>query len=232
MFEAFEVGVPRIPSPPRVPSLDLTVFQDSPLLLVMRPVVVIANLFLLIAQSLTNLVWQLIGFIVAYLYRTSRNLANQFYSLTTDKTLLRAIGRIVLTFLVVSICAVLAQVFAPDLVLYLTTSTSPFSLSLDVIAAMLRMLALTVALVATVVFLSWLWNPSKKARDQAAFGGSMILVALALSSSLLYVLSKTGILDLVGFSSIGTLSLILLLLLGSVFLYQIVLLITGQPKRA
>jgi len=100
----------------------------------------------------------------------------------------------------------LVRASAPEIVLYLTSTTSPFSISLAILVAMLSVFFFALANVGTVLLLTWLWKPSskpsKKIVDQAASGGSMILVALALSAGMMYLFAKSHILDLVGFDSI------------------------------
>jgi hypothetical protein len=171
------------------------------------------------------------------LYRTGKNLAHHLHALITNRTLLRAIGRVVLSFTSALLFTKVVSAVAPDVVVYLASSTSPLSISGKVLAAMFRTFLLAVVTVATVLLSTWLWNTrffetSKKGIDQAAFGGSMILVALFLSSGIIYILAKSDILDIVGFDSIGILTLLLLLMLGSVFVYHIALLATSGTKKA
>jgi hypothetical protein len=80
-----------------------------------------------------------------------------------------------------------------------------------------------------------MWKSEEKSNkvllDQAASGGSMVLLALALAAGVMYVVSKTGLIDLMGFESIGALMWVFILLLGSVFAYHFALLVTAEVKR-
>jgi len=231
MVRSFEAGLPKIPVSPRIPSLDPDELPDSGMVVILRPLLVFTNLFLMIAQALVNLVWQLIGFIVAYLYRTGKNLAQQVHALITNRTVLRATARVVISFVTALLFAQLVGIVAPDIDLYLASPTSPFSLSGEVLGAMVLISVLAVVSVGAVLLSTWMWKPNKKGIEQAAFGGSMILVALSLSSGIIYLLAKTHLFDIVGFDSIGIFTLILLLMLGSVFVYHIALLATVQAKN-
>jgi hypothetical protein len=85
--------------------------------------------------------------------------------------------------------------------------------------------------IGSVLLITRLWKPNRRVMEQAAFDGSMILVGLALSAALMYVIAKTGTLDIIGFDSIGVLTLLLRLLLGSVFAFHIAKLGTGKEMR-
>lgn len=236
IFWAFEAGLPKIPQPPQIPPLTVEVLPDSPIALVSRPFLVFINLFVMIAQALVNLVWQLVGLVVTYLFRTAKHLAHQVHALVTNRTIFKAVGRVILTFLVVLVFTFLVRASAPDIVLYLTSSTSPFSMSGRILLAMVTIVLFVLTNVGSVLLLAWLWKPTSKTNknlvDQAAHGGSIILVALALSSGMMYLLAKTHIMGLVGFDSIGILTLLLLLFLGSFFAYHIARLATGQMVKA
>jgi len=231
MFKAFGAGLPKLPPSPTIKPFGSIVESEFPALL--RPFFVFLNLFVMIVQALVNLVWQLVGLVVAYLYRTAKNLAQHFYDLVTDTQLVWVIGRVVLTFVVVLIFTLHLAAEASDLVLYITSQTAPFSLTGEILVAILRIFLFAAMAVGSVLHFSWMWRPIKRKTnkvvlDHAASGGSIILVDLALSGAVLYVLAKTNILSLLGFDSVGVFTWLFLLLLGSVFVYHLAHLATER----
>jgi hypothetical protein len=231
LFNAFEAGLPKLPPSPKLPRLDDAHLSDSAVGMLMRPLFVFANLFIMIADALVTLVWQLIGYIVTYLYRTGKNLAHQFYALITNTKIVKAVGRVIGTFVVVLIYMWFLKAIAPDIVLYLVRTTSLFSLSSEILLAMIRLMFLAIFSIGSVLLLTHLWKAGRSALEQAAFGGSTIMVGLALSAALMYLIARTHLIEIVGFESIGILSLLLVLLLGSVFAYHVALLFTGKTRR-
>jgi hypothetical protein len=118
MFKAFAAGMPVLPPSPKIRSLPVEDLPESGSALLIRPVFVFVNLFILICQALVNLIWQLVGLVVVYLYRTARNLANHFYILITDTAIVKAIGRVVVSFVAGLLLIFTIEAVVPDIVSY------------------------------------------------------------------------------------------------------------------
>lgn len=231
MFKAFEAGWPSISPPPSIGLLNIPDTSDSPNTTLFRPFLVVTNVILLIVDKLTSLLWQLSALVLAYLYRTGVNLADHFYSLITNRIIWRAIGRVLLTFLTTLVFTEAVTLAAPEFHLYLTKVTSLSSISLSIAIAMVWMGVFALLTLCCVLFICWLWKPGGRFIDPASFGGTMILVALSLSGGVMYVVAKTRILNIIGFDSLGLLTLLILILIGSVFLYQMAQRVTGVTAK-
>jgi hypothetical protein len=84
------------------------------------------------------------------------------------------------------------------------------------LAGVLFSVALTFILVECLI-----WKFVEAPLFRAASGGSMLLVGCAISGFVVYILAKVDTFQIQGFQHMGLYSMLMLLAIGSVFIYQI-----------
>jgi hypothetical protein len=221
MVTAFNEGMPDIRALPDIRISEITSGYDPLILSILQPVVVILNVILLVIHKVTNVVWHLIALLAVYLYRTGVNLAGHTIDLLSKTRIWLSILRVIISFSVMVLFTTMVMAFSPDIVEYIRSNTSLFSISAHNFWTFLVAIVLFALTLATIVMLCALRGVRDKGLNQASFGGAMILVASWLSGVLMYILSYTQLFKIPGFASIGLYSLLLVLFVGSVFLFQV-----------
>lgn len=221
MVRAFGEGPPVIRPLPDIRISETANSSDPMISSIMQPIIVILNVMLLVVQRITNAIWHVIALLCVYLYRTGANLANLVVDLLSTSRLWLELVRVIASFLAVVVFATLVQMISSDVVVYMRSDTSLGSISAQNFWTLTVAAVLFGVTVAIIVALCALWGVRKRALNQASYGGAMLLVAGWLSGGLIYVLSYTGLFRIIGFGTLGLYSLLLILFVGSVFLFQV-----------
>ncbi len=195
--------------------------KDDVLGAIFSALVLVANTILLVIQKITNLVWQVIALIGVFLFRTGVNLGNLVVDLVTDSGIWFGMIRVVLTFVILIIFNLIIAAEVDRLYTYLRADTSLFVISFSDFFTLFTAGVIFCATLIMILIQCWLWDISTTPLVRAALGGAMFLAGFALSGFVIYVLSKIEILHIEGFRSLGVFTLLLILAVGLVFIYQL-----------
>jgi hypothetical protein len=205
---------------------------DDTIQAILTPVITVLNAILSVVQKVTNAVWQVIALIAVFLYRTGKNLADHFVDLISNKGVWFGIARVVLTYTLIVLIAVIVDSHATNMHLYVTSDTSPFAITLGLLLTLIVTGILFAAILSVIVGECVLWKLVDNPLTRASLGGAGLLMALALSAFLLYFIQKAIDFHMDGFKKLGVYSILLLFGVGIVFIYQVTKRATvGAPAK-
>jgi len=187
----------------------------------MKPFAIVMNAFLLVLTKITESIWQLISSAMVYLYRIGKNLANNFIDVLLKVEVWRSILKALFTFIITIVFAVLVEFITPYLFFYLRSVDSFSSVSTDTFVSLLCNIGFFLLTFLGVLAINALWKINNEMLSISSFAGAMIVVALFLSADAMYGLARINILNITAFKTIGLFTFLILIIVGSVFVYQI-----------
>lgn len=228
IWKAIQQGRPDIPSFPDLTLPDIPREQISIIATVFRPFVIVINAFLKTFQTILDILWKLAALVLTYLGRFGKNLANQFFDIITSGNIWISIFRVLLTFFLVVAFTYATILTSPHIILYLTSTTSFASLSTypQVALALKWMIGFFLLSLFAIIIICLLWEVDEFML-KTVFSGSIILVACSLAGAIMYLTARIQYMNVIGFDSLGVFSLVILIVVASVFVFQLIRRITA-----
>jgi hypothetical protein len=218
LFEAFDEGMPTIP---KLPEILLPVSSTQSEIDLLRPFLIVINSILFVIQKSTGAVWQVVATIATYLFRAGRNLAELVLNLILNGKIWSSIIKVIVTFTSVILVAKVTQLTFPPLVTYLATSTSPLTISHQNLINFGFFSLMFMVVLGLIVGLCRIWNVSDAPLQRAAFAGTVLMLVWSLTGVAMYALTRFDLLYLYGFRSVGAYTLLMGLIVASVFVVQV-----------
>lgn len=222
VIDAADKGIPEIPALPNLKIPELESFAANNLgAAIVNPFINVINAILLVLQKITNLIWYMVATVGVYLYRVGSGLAEYFVKLILESEIWLAIGKTLLTFTFAVIVILGTGYLSPLIKFYLTSDTSFFSISADIFWIIMLLAGGFAGSLCLIVLTGTIWEFKGNLLGKAAFAGSMLLIAWALSAALAYGFNASAFMTLRGFNSMGIYSLFIIVIIGLVFLFQV-----------
>lgn len=222
IIEAFDEGTPTIPSLPQLRLQDIRSASGDFVAAVLQPFVIIINAILVVIQKITNVIWQVIATVAVYLFRTGSNLANHFLDVVLNSRIWLSVFRALYSFIVILSVALIVKSISPSIRSYLVSNTSLSSLSSENMWNIILLAGMFAFILILIVSLCKVWRILDKPLSKAAFGGSMLMITWSLAGGVMYCLKLFDVFKLYGFESFGVYTLLIILIVSSVFIFQII----------
>lgn len=208
---------------------DATVKWRPSLAAIIQPTIVFINVFLSVCHVIANAIWHVLAMVYTYLKRTALNLANHFLDLILSSSIWLSIFRIVSTLVIITFLAVAARGIAPSVVSFLQSDTSISNISTENVGRIVLFTAIFIMALISIISASKIWDLVMKPLANAALGATILILAWAVSGLVMRLMVWFDIFKLQSFNSLGVYTLLFILIIGSISVYQILKRLASNP---
>jgi hypothetical protein len=219
VMDAFREGAPSIST---LTGFKTPAFkQESFFTVILRPIAIVVDAVLFVVQKITNAIWQVIATVGVYLIRIGVNLARYFLDLVLNSDIWIAVLKVLLTFATIIVIENVASYIAPGISTYLPREWWPYDISLNNLRELLLFAAGFMLVLTLINGMCRLWELEDIPLPKSALAAAMLMVAWALSGVISFGITRLEFVKLRGFHSLGLYTLLFLLFIASVFLFQL-----------
>lgn len=222
VVEAFDEGVPEVLALPQFKLPGVEKGTNDIIVKIIQPFIIVTNAILLVIQKITNSIWHVVAMVGIYLYRIGSILADDVIVLVFKDKVWLVVFRVLVTFIAVLVLTLLIKYIAPSIIFYLTSNTSIFSIQLMHLQTIIQLIGIFAVTLFLIVIVCWIWEFAEKPLGKAAFAGSTLIISWCLASIIMHLIVLSSLFNIRGFDTLGIYTLSIILLITSVFIFQVI----------